>query len=378
MREYFYHLYREYILPSRISVDSAVLSFPSILNLKTHRMLLDVLEEILGLAEVSIIPQPLALVHGYNIQTPPVPLTGDIMVIQNDDAAFNFAFINLVGNNNLTLEKQCTGSFPLAAGEAELIGLYSPTGWKINTVLLTGEPPYPSDLEELIKSLPEEVTIISEPNLEFTAINGLCQESMDNGSKLYCAYNLIYPYEFFIEKNTGIASSELVKIPFDTVNFELKCGASYQLLTLDSSGIYNLAAEPSRINLRIYESGISTGFCSLEPSAQPNLILEIDSFKYDLPQRLRLFLDMANASLGLDFTPNKPDKISHTPLDFHTHLQDAKDKLYKTMKANNGQPMAEDFDNQSISACRETQDTLTNQIELTLFRLRSILHLWEA
>ncbi|PKM77261.1 MAG: hypothetical protein CVU90_08115 [Firmicutes bacterium HGW-Firmicutes-15] len=380
MREYLDHLYREYILPSRIMVESAAVSLPYIFNLNTHRMLLDVLEEVLGLPEVSIMPQPLALVHGYNLQNPQLPLTGDIMVIQTNESELHFAFLSIMDTAGLTLEKQFTGSLSQAQKEAELIGFYSPEGWKLDSVLLGEEPPYPQCLDELIRSLPKEVNIISEQNLQFTTVDGLSWGYLVNSPNLSYHMNFIYPYEFYIKKmNPNQESFELVKIPFDTDNLELECGASYQLLTLDSSGIYNLVTDQNRVKFHIYELDTRNGSCQHEQTARQNLILEIDSLKSDLPDRMHLYLDMAAASLGLDLWPGKPDRASSAPMDFNSRLLGGQGKLYEMMKSNECQQrLLDDFENHLIASNRQSQEPLITQIELTLFRLYALLQLWKG
>ncbi len=380
VREYLNHLYREYILPSRIMVESAAISFPTILNLNTHRIIISVMEEVLGLPEVSIIPQPLAIVHGYNLQNPHLPMTGDIMVIQINEAELHFAFLSIIDTVGITLEKQFTGSLAQAQKEAELIGFYSPAGWKLDSVLLEEERPYPLELDELIISLPKEVNIISGQNLQFATVDGLSWGYRDK--KLHPSYrmNLIYPYELYIEKvNPSEESFELVKIPFDTANLELECGASYQLLTLDSSGIYNLAADPNRVKFHIYEFDTSNGSSQYEQTARQNLILEIDSLKSYLPERMNLYLDMATASLALDLNPDNTDRTLSTPIDFHNRLLVGQGKLFEMMKNNNCQPkLIDDFENHLLSAKQESQEPLTTQTEMTLFRLYALLQMWQG
>jgi hypothetical protein len=371
MREYFYHLYREYLLPSRIMVESAAVSLPSIFNLNTHRMLLDILEEVLGLPEVSIIPQPIALVYGYHLRNPHLPLTGNIMVIQIQEAELDFAFLSVTDTAGITLEKQLTGRLSRAQEEADLIGFHSPEGWKLDSVFWGGEQPYPPVLEELISYLPKAANIISGQDLQFAAAEGLSKTS---------PMNLIYPYEFYIEKvNPSRESFEFIKIPFDTSNLELDCGASYRLLTLDSSSIFNLTSDPNRVRFRIYESDTSNGSGEYAQTVSKNLILEIDSLKSDLPERMHLYLDMATASLGLNLKHDKTDITSSAPMDFYSRLLDGQDKLFEMMRSNKYQQrLIDDFENHLLSAQQESQEPLAAQIEMTLFRLYALLQLWQG
>lgn len=170
-----------------------------------------------------------------------------------------------------------------------------------------------------------------------------------------------------------------MKIPFDTSNLELDCGASYRLLTLDSSSIFNLASDPNRVRFRIYESDTSNGSGEYEQTVSQNLILEIDSLKSDLPEWIHLYLDMATASLGLDLKPDKADRTSSAPMDFHSRLLDGQGKLYEMMKSNNCQPrLIDDFENHLLSAKQGSQEPLAAQIEMTLFRLYALLQLWHG
>jgi len=377
MREYLGHLYLEYILPSRIMVESATILFPTILNLNTHRMLLDVAEEVFGLSDVSIIPQPIALVYGYNLHNPQLPLTGDIMVIHSHEAELNFAFISIIDTYGITLEKQFTGSLSQAQKEAALIGFYSHEGWQLDSVLLGADPPYPSVLDELLKSLPEKVNVISEQNLQFVApLDVLSWAYQEKSPNLSCAMSFVYPFEFYIEKLIpNQDATELVKIPFDTANLELEYGANYQLLTLNSSGMYNLTNDPDRVKFNIYELDNSHG----SQTTGSNLILAIDSLKSDLPERMQLYLDMATATLSLEINSDKIDRISFAELDFHSRLLSGQGKIYEMLKSNNAQhKLIADFENHLLYANPESQTHLTDQTELILFRLYALLQLWQG
>jgi hypothetical protein len=343
-------------------------------------MLLDVAEEVFGLQDVSIIPQPIALVYGYNLHNPQLPLTGDIMVIHIHEAELHFAFLSLIDNSGITLEKQFTGSLSQAQKEAELIGFYSPEGWQLDSVLLGAESPYPSVLDELLKSLPKEVNVISEQNLQFVALDVLSWAYQEKKPNLSCPMSFMYPFEFYIEKLIPSQdATELVKIPFDTANLELEYGANYQLLTLNSSSMYNLTTDPDRVKFNIYELDISHGSNHYEQTTGSNLILGIDSLKSDLPERIHLYLDMATATLGLDLKSDRVDGNSCAQLDFHSRLLSGQGKLYEMLKSNNAQhKLIDDFENHLLSANPESQTPLTDQTELISFRLYALLQLWQG
>jgi hypothetical protein len=379
MRDYFFHLYQEYLLPSRIMVESAAVSLTSILNLNTRRMLLDVLEEVLGLPDVSIIPQPIALVYGCYLRNPHLTLTGDIVVIQIQETELDFAFLSITATGSIILERHFTGDISRAKAEADLIGFHSWEGWKIDSLLLGEEPPYSPEIEDFIDSLPKDVNIISEQNLQFASAEGLSWKYKEHTANLTDQISLIYPYEFYIETfNPNQNINKLVKIPFDTANLELNTRGTYRIFTLDSSSIYNLASDQYRVKFHIYESDTSNGSSQYGQTASQNLILEIDSFKSDLPKRMHLYLDMAAASLRLDLKPVKEYRTPSSPVEFHGRLLADQRKLFDLMKSNNYHPkLIDDFENHLLSAKQESKD-LTDQIELTLFRLYALLQLWRG
>ncbi|MDD4802205.1 MAG: hypothetical protein PHF24_04600 [Syntrophomonas sp.] len=372
MQEYFSHLYREYILPSRMIVESAAISYPAILDLNTHRMILDVLEEVMELPEVIIVPQPLALVNGYNLHNPLRPLSGDIMVIQPDES---LDFISIMNDGRVILEKHVAGSVANVRKEAESIGFYSNAGWNLDMVLWENDISYTPILEELLNSLPEKVNIMGVGNLQSISVDGLSRLLAQDAP--FYNMNFIFPYEIYIEKkNPNQKDNELVKIPFDTTNLELRCGAGYKLLTLDSSGIYNLADDPERINVRFYQSeaGIASKKRLLHiPDA--NLVFEIDSLKSDLPARINIYLDLAAASLVFDLKPEKAEPHQLAPLDFQNRLLGLHSKIYDIIKTTDQHSLTYEIEKHMLARSSAIKN-LPSQIELTLLRLNSILSLW--
>jgi hypothetical protein len=112
LRAYFSYLYHEYLLPSRIIIESAALATPVIFDLNARRILLDILEEIFGLYEASIIPHSIALIAGTQMRTPHLPLSGDVLVIKAQESSYNFTFISIIETIGITLEKQFSGDIP--------------------------------------------------------------------------------------------------------------------------------------------------------------------------------------------------------------------------------------------------------------------------
>jgi len=375
LRDYFSRLYREYLLPSRMIVESATVSVPEIFDLNTRRILLNVLEETLGLLEVNVIPHSIALIAGYQMCSPNLSLTGDAMIIEVQESSLDFAFVNITAAAGITLEKQFSGDLSTAQEYAEQNGFYSIEGWSLNHLLIIGDNFNVPEIDAFINSLPANINTIyiDDP---FTAAEGLSGRSIENNSVTIDRVNIIYPYDFYLEKyDQDLAAASLVRIPFDTANLELDCTGSYRLLSLDTAAICNLASKDNQVTCRIYE--LKKGYENdREPVSEHNLVLEIDNSVDDLPGRLEIWLDMADASLRLDLKPDKIDTASFSSEDFWTRLTTCQKELYDQIRTKNyNERLLTDWKTHLLSSDHASPD-LTNRAETTLFHLYALLQLW--
>lgn len=376
LRAYFAYLYHEYLLPSRIIIESAALAIPEIFDLKSRRILLDILEEIFGLYEAAVIPHSLALLAGVQMRTPHLQLYGDVMVIEEQEASsYKFAFISVIETIGITLEKQFSGSISEFLAVAEQNGYHSSKGWRFDHLLLAGSHAPNPTIEEFIASLPPNLNVINALDLDFAATEGLAINSNEENTTPLLPFNIIYPFEFYLEKNN---LANLERIPFDTANLELSCGGRYRMTSLDQTSIYNLAADQNRVHFRIYELMAADGphFCKPLTGALP--VLEIDIPKNDMPPHIELSLDMSTATVQLDFITESLDDTTPIPIVFEQLLRANQQKLYETLRRNEqNEALLKDW-NKYLYSHRENSPTLSDQIDQTLFHLYGLLQLWQG
>jgi len=373
LREYFSYLYREYLMPSRILIESASLAIPCIFDLNGRRILLDILEEILGLYEASIVPHPLALINGIQMRTS--PLSGDVLVIEGQESHYNFAFMSIIETIGITLEKQCSGEIADMLTEAERNGYHSTEGWRLDHLVLAGNYAQVPAMDGFIASLPPDLNVIYGRDLEFTAAEGLTAGCNDKTTSAMPPFNIIYPYEFYMQINSSIS---LEKIPFDTANLELDCSGRYRMISLTHDSIDNLTAEDNSVFFRIYEIRTAEGPHMQEPLQLPLPVLEINSPQDDLPPHFELRLNMATATIQLDLIPESLGEATNTPEVLGKRLQANQQKLYQILSRNKqNEVMLRDW-NKSLLPPRESASALSDQIDQTLFHLYGLLQLWHS
>ena len=378
LREYISYIHREYLLPSRMVIESAALAVPDIFDLNSRRLLLDVFEEALGLAEVMIIPHFIALVAGYQLLHQ-FPLAGDVMVLETKEASFDCAFLSVVDGIGITLEKQSRGILNQVIKLAEMQGYWSPSGWKLDHLLLPGNSSNVPEIEEFVASLPTNLNIISGPDLSSATTEGLSRAVyVDDDVNPIGRMSMIYPYHFYLESfNPDLNTTTLVKIPFDTSNLELDWGDKYRLISLNSSSICSPASAEARVNFRIYE--INSDY---EPDSElisrSNLVLDMDSFRDDLPPYIELGLDMAAANLQLELKPQHRDTAIIAPQAFWMRPQTNHEQLYELIsERKQNEVLLKDWDH-FLSSSHSGSPTLAQQVETTLFHLYGLLQLWRG
>ena len=369
LRAYLFHLYREYILPSRLVVKSAALSVPDILDLNHRRILLDIMEEMLGLAEVSILPRPIALLCGYQLHNPHFSTDGDVMIIQLHERKADLSLLSITETGGITMEKHFPAVLPVPLNEAILRDFHSNPEWKWNLVLLTTDNSDFLPAKDWWASLLPNTNLVVADNLQFGAAEGLSA----SGRK-----SIIYPYEFFLQKYDRDGQSvEMLKIPFDTANLELDCFGQYRFYNLRSSTLGYLDNNENRIKFRIYELDSRTDdeIPALPVEAKP--VLEIDSLPGDLPEHLEIGLDMGAANLYLDLRTNQPAIATIPIINFRDLLKTEQKNLYEIIENKQLNPaLTADFHSHLQSADREIQEPLALQLDATLFHLYGLMQLW--
>ncbi len=376
--KYISYIHREYLLPSRMVIESAALAVPDIFSLNSRRVLLDVFEEVLGLAEVMIIPHFIALAVGYQLRHE-FSLTGDVMVLEVKESSFDCAFLSVTDGVGITLEKQSRVTLNQVMELAEKQGYWSPSGWKLDHLLLLGNDSQIPALEGFVASLPPNLNVISDSDLSSYATEGLSRAVCDDDNvNPVGRLSMIYPYKFYLESfNPDLDTTTLVRIPFDISNLELDWGDKYRLISLNSASISIPASPEARVNFRIYE--IHSDYePDSESISRSSLVLEIDSFRDDLPPCMELGLDMAAARLQLDLKPQPGDTAIVAPQAFWMHHHTNHEQLYELIRARKqNEGLLKDWD-YFLSSSHSAGPTLSQQVETTLFHLYGLLQLWHG
>jgi len=375
LREYFSFIYREYLVPSRMIIESAALTIPSIYDLNIRRLLLDVLEEVFGLYEATIIPHPIALVAGIQMNLSQLPLFGDVLVIEERESSYSFAFVSIIDPIGITLEKQFSGDISNILAEADRHAYHSAQGWHLDHILLAGNPASNPATAAFIASLPPDLNVICRDDLDFTAAEGLSARCIDKNMVPRTPFNIIYPYEFYLGENE---STVLDRIWFDTANLELNCEGRYRIISLNHPSIDTLAADEKWVRFRIYELETADGPHFQNPSHLPVPVLEIDSPHKDLPTQFELYLDMASATIQLDLITESLDETPHAPKFVEKRFLANQHKLHQILSRNGqNEALLEDW-TKFLHTLSDNDPSLSDQIDHTLFHLYGLLQLWQS
>ncbi len=369
LRDYLTFIYREYLLPSRLVIESAALATHAIFNLTARRTLLDILEEIFGLYEASIIPHPLALTVGLQLDPAQPILAGDLLLIEKQKSSYCCSFVSVIDNAGITLEKQFCGSISAVRAEAERYGYYSNQRWNLDYIILAGVNDQDPAAAAFISALAPAVNIICHDDPGFTATEGLSALSHGQTASLMPPLNVIYPYAFYLSPNRG---EELQEIPFDTANLELNCSGSYKLTNLQSAGA-DAFINGKRANFRIYEiSWADQTKIKNSDYLPPIPVFAIDTPLSALPPDFELILDMASASIQLDIASSLANGNPGSPEVLDKKLATTQQKLYQWLSQNESTGASVS----SLPLHHDQNLSLPAQIDQTLFHLHGLLQLW--
>jgi hypothetical protein len=375
---YIAYLQREYLLPSRKIVESAALSVPGNWTLRARKALLKLIEEILGLEEAKIIPQPLALTAGYNRRHRSQVLRGDIMIIQGTESSPDFALLSSSETAGIVLETQFRGDFSRARQELAAHGYRDSSGWRLDYVLVMDQSFSSLQLEEFLSTLAGETEVICQSEKDFAAAEGLFGSwdgtTLDPSNRL----SLIYPYDFYFVSDESIpASAGLRRIPFDTANLELAYDGIYRLTSLDYEHFDHGDRESARVKFSIYE--LPAGCQPPQDMAliRAQQVLDIDSSRGDLPLQLVVILDMAAASLRLDLALESKARAAIGSEVLRQRLATTQDRLLDRLRSQGSNDMlVRDWEEHRLT-CQPDCPDLAEQVQTTLFHLKALLQLWK-
>jgi molecular chaperone DnaK (HSP70) len=181
---------------------------------------------------------------------------------------------------------------------AEYLGLFREGRFSLDYLLLLGGASQTRGIEQLIADLCPGPEIISPPDLSFNVVRGLCLWKQEEAPAIINVKS-IYPFNFYIEKwDETKTGTVLQKIPFDTDNLELDIGSRYKIFTVPLDSPYNLAHQPGRLKLRVYELAQGDPGASLQHFMGQDLVLQLDcpAINSDM---VDLYLNLGNSSIEL-------------------------------------------------------------------------------
>ena len=377
IQNYFLRLRREYLLPSRQPLESAALAVPEILPLSARAEMLRAAEETLGLEEAKIIPRPLAIVAGYNLQNRSHPLRGDVLLLQARELGLDCTWLSITETAGIILETQIRADLAEVVQELATHGCQAQATGRFDYVLAAADLASAPGIEEFLATLPGNPQVIYETALGFKAVQGLFGALLDKEVDPVSRLSFIYPYDFYlVPVRTDNTPARLHKIPFDTANMELASDGIYRLTNLVTCCPEILALASMRLQFSIYE--VPAGFLP-----GPDIVLnrnqqvfELDSPRDDLPPQMIVILDMAAAELHLELDQrSNPGGIPGSEA-LRLRLAANQERLLHWLRSQGGNDnLVRDWE-EHLASPPSSSSSLGGQLQSTLFQLDALSHLW--
>ena len=107
MAAYLAFLKQQIPLGSGQAIEAVTLSMPAYCSINTRNRLYNALHQVFADAAISLLPEPLSILLGYQALHPQQELAGDILLIDFGDGRVSFSIMSLVSNRReLILETQ--------------------------------------------------------------------------------------------------------------------------------------------------------------------------------------------------------------------------------------------------------------------------------
>ncbi len=312
MAAYLAFLKQQIPLGSGQAIEAVTLSMPAYCSINTRNRLYNALHQVFADAAISLLPEPLSILLGYQALHPQQELAGDILLIDFGDGRVSFSIMSLVSNRReLILETQLEmdqgielDSFVHAVlgPHAQALGLSGKEGWRFNCIILAGGASHTPEVLPQIKALFPDVPLFQgQPDQPYTAV----------GNCLWATSELqlftICPFKFYIARKNPQAEEgyELEPIPFDTINLELEITRTYRIFSLPVNSPYNLAKNPGDVEIKIYAADEAPGR-SPETLPPRELVLYWEQADYNGAEVVHIHYDLASSQLFVNFTDNLP------------------------------------------------------------------------
>ncbi len=294
-------------------IESVTVSIPNCLGLKERQILSRALQHTFPETSSYLLPQPLAAFIGYRALNPETLLEGDVLLVDCFAGTAQFSFLSTVRPAQMVLETE----LPLAEESslnffidtivkphAQKLGLFDQHSWRLDNILLLNSDSGTSGLLRNIEDLFPGVPVYQgETEHPYHAVGDcLWQEAADQIS-------FIYPFKFYLEKQTGQGGSVLELIPFDTVNLELTLGERYILTSLAVRSDYNLATAPEEVEIRLYASQNRAGRAEMEEWSAPDLVMHWHQQGWGGDELLNIELDVSTSQIFINFTTDPVSRV---------------------------------------------------------------------
>ena len=160
--------------------------------------------------------------------------------------------------------------------KAESLGFFQGGCFTSDYLLLLGGASQTRGVHQLIADICPGPEITHSQDLRFNVVRGLSQWRQ-KGLSSFISVKSIYPFNFYIEKwNQAQTETILERLPFDTENLELDIHSRYKIFTVPLVSPYNLATNPDRLKLRVYELAAADWQTSVQRFLGQDLILQVD------------------------------------------------------------------------------------------------------
>jgi len=193
------------------------------------------------------------------------------------------------------------------------LGLWQNDQWTLDHVLIMGGASKTPGLQKLLQDLFGTYALIFPEDVEFNVVRGL---SLWGARQSTAQVKTIYPFQFYIQKRDMYSGKQSLEyLPFDTANLELDINACYPIAYIPLTSPFNLASQPDKFYLRIFEVEEHDPESELERFSGQETVLDFQADTEQLNDPLEIIFDLNDYCLKINnsSTPQiyPPASIEH-------------------------------------------------------------------
>lgn len=192
---------------------------------------------------------------------------------------------------------------------ARQLGLWQNNQWTLDHILIMGGASKTPGLQKLLQDLFGSALVFPD-DVEFNVVRGL---SLWGARQAGTQIKTIYPFQFYLQtRDIYSGNQSLEYLPFDTANLELDINACYPIASIPLTSPFNLASEPDKFHLRIFEVEEHDPESELERFSGQDAILDFQAKVEQLNDPLEIIFDLNDYCLKI----NNSSIPQNHPLDF--------------------------------------------------------------